>query len=451
MAAHKLFGTDGVRGKAGEAPLDQRTIWAIGRALARVLASDLGRAARVVVGRDTRESGPVVEAAIASGVAAEGGSFDTSGVITTPGVACVTRLEGYDAGVVVSASHNPYRDNGIKVFSPTGRKLDDAAEAEIERLVPELVAEYDTTATIDTLVENPAHAARYLAYLRDEVAAGLDLSGVRLALDCANGAAHALAPALFSSLGAEVHAIGVDPDGRNINEGCGSLHLEALCAETVSRGAHLGVAFDGDADRALFVDAGGRVVDGDRILYLLALDLDSRGELDGKKVVATVMSNIGLELALGAHGIALSRTAVGDKYVLDELVRGGGSVGGEQSGHIIFPKISLAGDGMITALEVLSALRHSGRSLEDLASGMERYPQVLVNVPVRERRPFEDVPEIAAVAAEVERELEGSGRLLLRYSGTELLARVMIEGKETATIEAQAARIASAIRDALGS
>lgn len=447
MTDLKLFGTDGIRGRAGEPPLDAATVRAVGRALARTLAGRLGRAPRVVIGRDTRESGTMVENALAGGIRAEGGHADGSGVITTPGVACITRLEDYDAGVVISASHNPFRDNGIKVFSPTGQKLDDAAEAEIERLVPELV---DAAAPNGVpLEERPSHVARYLDYLRTEVAHRLDLSGLRIVVDCANGAACALAPDLFESLGAELHAIGNTPDGRNINEGYGSLHLDALCAEVVARGADLGVAFDGDADRALFVDASGSPVDGDRILYLLALDMDARGELDGRRVVATVMSNIGLELGLAKHGIALARTPVGDKYVLDELLRSGNALGGEQSGHVIFPKISLAGDGLITATEVLTVLRRTGRSLADLASGMERYPQVLVNIHVREKRPFDEVPEVAAETARVERELEGSGRLLLRYSGTEKLARVMIEGKDLTTIEAQAERIASAIRSAL--
>jgi phosphoglucosamine mutase len=447
MTQRKLFGTDGIRGRAGEAPLDAATIWAVGRALARVLAGRLGRAPRIVVGRDTRESGPEVEAALAAGIRAEGGAVDGSGVLTTPGVACVTRLEGYDAGVVISASHNPYHDNGIKVFSPTGQKLDDAAEAEIERLVPELAGD---GGHVEPLAETASHAERYLEYLVGDVAHGLDLTGTTLVIDCANGAAYGLAPRLFAALGATVHALGVEPDGRNINESCGSLYLDALQAEVVERGADLGIAFDGDADRALFVDAAGAAVDGDSILYLLALDMDARGELEGRRVVATVMSNVGLEVALGKHGIALARTPVGDKYVLEELLDSGNALGGEQSGHVIFPKISLAGDGLITAVEVLTALRRAGRSLAELAAGMERFPQVLVNVPVREKRPFADLPGVATAAADVERELAGAGRLLLRYSGTEKLARVMIEGPDLAAIEAQAERVASAIRAELG-
>ncbi|MGB5037316.1 MAG: phosphoglucosamine mutase [Blastocatellia bacterium] len=444
----QLFGTDGIRGKAGEFPLDDGTVFTIGRALARVLALRLGRPPKVVLGRDTRESGPRVEAELAAGIHAEGGEVDVSGVISTPGIAVITRLEGYDAGVIVTASHNPFNDNGIKVFSPSGRKLDEEAERAIEALVHE--ADAPATSEIATVEEQPWHADHYREHVRTEVAAGLDLTGLSVVLDCANGAAYEQAPRLFRELGASVSAIGVEPDGRNINKGCGSLHLAGLQSEVAARGADIGVAFDGDADRALFVDANASVVDGDRIMFLLAMDLDARGQLEGRRVVATVMSNIGLEIALKARGIELSRADVGDKYVLEELLTTGASVGGEQSGHVIFPRISLAGDGMVTALEVLRAMRREGRSLSELASGMETYPQILVNVPVLEKRPFGDVPAIAATAAEVERELAGSGRLLLRYSGTERLARVMIEGRQQAVIAQQAERIAAAIRATLG-
>jgi phosphoglucosamine mutase len=469
MTQRTLFGTDGIRGLAGEPPFDDATLRAIGYAVATTLAEIIERPPRLLSGRDTRESGPRIEAAFAAGVREAGGSLDSAGVITTPGVACVTRLEGYDAGIVVSASHNPYHDNGIKIFSPTGQKLADDAEARVEEIVArgplpvagdptaELSEEAGiaggpsgrTTPPAEPTVTN-AHRDRYLAFLRERAAGDLDLAGLKLALDCAHGAAYALAPRLFRSLGAEVHAIGVEPDGRNINEGCGSLHLGPLGALVRETGADLGVAFDGDADRALFVDAYGEPVDGDRILYALAVDLDARGLLAGRRVVATVMSNVGLEIALGERGIALARTPVGDKNVLDELLRGGGSLGGEQSGHMIFPEISLAGDGMITALEVLAAVRRARRPLAELVSGMQPYPQILLNVRVREKRPFESVPEIVAAASQVQRELEGTGRLLLRYSGTENLARVMIEGRDEDEIRAQAGRIADAIRAALG-
>jgi phosphoglucosamine mutase len=451
MTHPRLFGTDGIRGLAGEPPLDETTLRAIGRAVAATLAETLGRAPRIISGRDTRESGPWIEAAFGEGVRRAEGSLESAGVITTPGVACITKLEGYDAGIVLSASHNPYHDNGIKVFSPTGQKLADAAEARVEARVAEYLAtDEPSRAPSAPVAENPAHRDRYLAFLRERAASGLDLSGLKLAVDCAHGASYALAPELFRSLGAEVHAIGVEPDGRNINEGCGSLHLGPLGALAREVGADLGVAFDGDADRALFVDATGTPVDGDRIMYALAVDLDGRALLAGRRVVATVMSNVGLELALAERKIALVRTAVGDKNVLDELLRGGGALGGEQSGHMIFPAISLAGDGMITALEVLTAVRRAGTTLADLVSGMRRYPQILLNVRVRERVPFESVPAIAAAAGEIERDLEGTGRLLLRYSGTENLARVMIEGQDENAIRAQAERLAGIVRSTIG-
>lgn len=444
----KLFGTDGIRGKAGEFPLDDATVYKIGRALATVLAERLGRPPRIVIGRDTRESGPRVEAELAAGIHEADGEVDVSGVISTPGIAVITRLEGYDAGVIVTASHNPFRDNGIKVFSPSGRKLDEGAERAIEALVASFSG--DGSSRVGQVEEQPWHADHYRDHVRDKIANGLDLGGLRVVLDCANGAAFEQAPRLFRELGAEVSAIGVSPDGHNINEGCGSLHLGGLQAEVLERGADLGVAFDGDADRALFVDAAGAIVDGDRIMYLLAVDLQERGELDGSMVVATVMSNIGLEIALKARGISLSRADVGDKYVLERLLATGAAIGGEQSGHVIFPRISLAGDGMLTALEVLRAMRNKRCTLADLAAGMRTFPQILVNVPVREKRPFEELESVSAVAAEIEGVLAGSGRLLLRYSGTERLARVMIEGPELSTITAQAERIAGAIRASLG-
>ncbi len=447
MPASELFGTDGIRGRAGEPPLDDATIRAVGQALTMVLTERLGRPPRIVVGRDTRESGRQVESALAFGVRAAGGTLDASGVITTPGVAAITRLEGYDAGVVVSASHNPFQDNGIKVFAPNGAKLDEDAESAVERLVPGLLGPVGTIEPID---ETPSHTEQYYEYLRDDVARGLDLAGLSLAVDCANGAAYTLAPRLFRELGATVHAIGVEPDGRNINRNCGSLHLEGLAAHVAATGADLGVAFDGDADRALFVDDKGNPVDGDRIMHVLALDLAARGELEANLVVATVMSNMGLEVSLREHGISLVRTPVGDKYVLEELRRTGASLGGEQSGHVIFPRISLAGDGIITSVELLFALRRADATLSTLAGRMPRFPQVLVNVRVREKRPFDELPELAAASADVARELEGNGRLLLRYSGTENLARVMIEGPDAGTIGVQADRLVQVIRGWIG-
>ncbi|MFL6286079.1 MAG: phosphoglucosamine mutase [Pyrinomonadaceae bacterium] len=452
----RLFGTDGMRGEAGVFPLDVATVRTVGRSLARRLGERLGRAPSLVTGRDTRESGAWIESAFASGARESGARVEAAGVITTPGVAYLARRLPADAGIVFSASHNPYRDNGIKIFTPEGRKLDDATERLIESDIH--AAREVNAKTMEGVAEvteedgRSAAALRslYLEYLCVEVGAGLSLEGLTVVVDCANGAAFELAPALLSRLGARVVAINDSPDGRNINLDCGSLHMEHLCRRVVEEGAHLGVAFDGDADRSLFADARGRLVDGDATMWVLAKLMQGRGRLSGNQVVATVMSNIGLELALGSRGVELLRADVGDKYVLEELLRTGAALGGEQSGHIIFPRMSLAGDGMITTLNLLRAVREEGGTLEHLTEGFERYPQVLLNVRVREKRPFEEVEEIARAAGEVRARLEGRGRLLLRYSGTEPLARVMIEGPGQEEIDSLAEELAAVIRRTLG-
>lgn len=478
----KLFGTDGMRGEAGRFPLDAPTVETVGRSLARQLAERAGgerRAPRIVLGRDTRESGEWIERAFLDGARAAGAECESAGIITTPGVAFLTRTLPMDAGVVISASHNPYHDNGIKIFAPTGRKLDDATERRIEadirqahsqeygdmhdgvRAAPREEEERasESRAEIsarsfavagDTEQRAGALQARYLDYLAEEVAPGLRLDNLRLVVDCANGAASHLAPALFERLGAKVFAVGNTPDGRNINHECGSLYVEQLRDKVLAEKASLGVAFDGDADRALFVDGRGQVVDGDATLWVMAKSLQARGELAGNRIVATVMSNIGLELALESRGIEMLRADVGDKYVLEELLRTGASLGGEQSGHIIFPRVSLAGDGMTTTLFLLRAMQESGETLEALNAGFARYPQVLVNVRVGEKRPFPEVAEIAEEARRTEATLAGQGRLLLRYSGTEPLARVMIEGRQQEEIERLAHALAAVIERALG-
>lgn len=455
----RLFGTDGMRGEAGKFPLDAETARTAGRSLARHLHEATGRAPRVITGRDTRESGGWLEAAFAEGARAAGAVCESAGVMTTPGVAFLARALPADAGVVISASHNPYHDNGIKIFAPTGRKLDDATERLIEADIyaardrrPETSTREGDGATADT--SDGARAdelrERYLNFLSGEVAGGLKLDGVKLVVDCANGAASALAPELFRRLGAHVVAVGTEPDGRNINRDSGSLHVERLAHRVAVEGASLGAAFDGDADRALFADKRGQVADGDATLWVMAVRMAERGELAGDAVVATVMSNIGLEIALRSRGLKLLRTDVGDKYVLEELLRAGARLGGEQSGHVIFPAISLAGDGLITTLLLLRAMRDTGRELHELTEGFRRYPQTLVNVRVREKLPFGEVEGVARAAREVESELGERGRLLLRYSGTEPLARVMIEGEKQDDVERLAEHLASAIRHHLG-
>ncbi|MGB7924291.1 MAG: phosphoglucosamine mutase [Pyrinomonadaceae bacterium] len=456
----RLFGTDGMRGEAGRFPLDAATVRVTGRSLARHLAEQAQgrRAPSIVVGRDTRESGPWLERALIAGAMEAGARVQSAGVITTPGVAYLTRQLPADAGVVISASHNPYEDNGIKVFAPSGRKLDDATERRIEAdIAAESAAEGGSIAPETDAVEDVTGAqeasalrARYLDYLAGEVAAGLSLEGMSIAVDCANGAAYELAPALFRRLGARVVAINSHPDGRNINRDCGSLHIEGLREKVFEERADLGVAFDGDADRALFIDARGTFVDGDATLWVMAQHLAARGRLRDGLVVATVMSNIGLEIALRSKGLRLLRADVGDKYVLEELLRTKASIGGEQSGHLIFPEESLAGDGMLTTLCLLRVMRETGARLDALTEGFVRYPQVLVNVRVREKLPFDEVARIAEVRRETEAQLGETGRLLLRYSGTEPLARVMIEGERQETIERYANRLAAAIRESIG-
>jgi phosphoglucosamine mutase len=454
----RLFGTDGIRGVAGEYPLDERTVAIIGQSLVSNLARELGRAPRILIGRDTRESGPQIELAFACGALASGATVRSAGVLTTPGVAYITRTRAFDAGVVISASHNPFQDNGIKVFSPTGKKIDDALERQMESAIAKAIhvgVVVEIEGREADWLRNQAsneeeYRESYVNYLATEVGSGLSLKGLRLAVDCANGAASSIAPVLFDRLGAGVTVISADPDGRNINEGCGSLHLEGLRDVVVARKLDLGIAFDGDADRALFIDDAGSLVDGDATLFILADYFKVRGMLSSGVVVATVMSNVGLELALGERGLELVRAQVGDRYVLEELLARGAKLGGEQSGHIIFPDISLAGDGLITAIELLRAVRDAGRTLGELASRMIRYPQVLVNVRVRSKPGFETVPEIKCAADLLERELGGRGRLLLRYSGTENLARVMIEGADEEKIKEQANQLAEVIRQRIG-
>ena len=444
----KLFGTDGIRGHANEFPLDPSTVTIIGSALTRCFRERLKREPRFVTGRDTRESGPGIEAAFHAGALAEGAQCESAGVITTPGVAYVTNAFEFDAGVVISASHNPYQDNGIKIFSPDGKKIDDETERSIEAAVfSSPPAEIKMTDVAND--RTGSFCDEYLKHLKRN-AGGLSLAGMNLVIDCANGAASWLAPDLFTTLGANVRSINDRPDGRNINRDCGSTHLEEVVNAVVENRADVGIAFDGDADRALFVDEKGAVVDGDATLWIMAQYLQDRGKLKNSKVVATVMSNIGLQIAMASRGIELLRANVGDKYVLEKLLETGSEIGGEQSGHIIFPNISLVGDGMMTALLLLKAVREMDVPLSGATKGFSRYPQILLNIPVREKLPFETVPAIAAAAKKVEGELQGDGRLLLRYSGTEKLARVMIEGKDQTGIEAQARRLAEVIGVALG-
>ncbi|MDQ3749132.1 MAG: phosphoglucosamine mutase, partial [Acidobacteriota bacterium] len=406
----KLFGTDGIRGEAGAFPLNEKTIEIIGNSLARQFTEQLGRSPRFITGRDTRESGAWIERAFCAGANAAEADCESAEIITTPGVAFLTEKFHFDAGVVISASHNPYQDNGIKIFLPTGKKIDEATEREIERDIFELEIENRSLSEpgeINTRADD--YQASYLSYLAEEFKT-LDLNRFKMVIDCANGAACNLAPKLFEKFGANVESINIAPDGKNINENCGSLHLENLQKKVLEEKANFGAAFDGDADRSLFVDEKGNLVDGDAVLWIMANHLQAHGKLNNQTVVATVMSNIGLEIALNSKNIRLLRTAVGDKYVLQELLKTDSAVGGEQSGHIIFPFHSLVGDGMFTTLFLLEAMRESGKSLSELTAGFVKFPQILVNVKVREKRPFEAVAEIAEAAKKIIDELGDKGR-----------------------------------------
>ena len=447
---NKLFGTDGVRGEAGIYPLDEPTIFSIGRSIAVRERERIGRAARIVTGRDTRESGTWIEQAFHGGAMSVGAECESAGVITTPGVAYVTSAFEFDLGAVISASHNPFYDNGIKVFLPSGRKIDEELESAVERDLASAETRGQDGQMIETNVS--AEAEMRSAYLEHLVAAGTDnrLDGRRLVIDCANGAASNLAPLLFRRLGADVITINDRPTGRNINENCGSLHLEGLQTAVKTARADFGVAFDGDADRALFVDENGEIVDGDGTLWIMAKSFQDNGTLKSGKVIATVMSNIGLEIALRSRDIEMVRTAVGDKYVLQELLRSNSEIGGEQSGHIIFPKDSLVGDGMRTAIRVLGAVVETGGKFSSAVDGFRRYPQILINVKVANKKPFAEIDAVQELSNEIERQLDGNGRLLLRYSGTENLARVMIEGKNQAEIEGLGNKLAQAVKAALG-
>jgi phosphoglucosamine mutase len=443
----KLFGTDGVRGQAGTFPLDTRTVRRLGMALVKALPR--GEAAPgLLVGRDTRESGEGIERDLALGARAAGATVVSAGVIPTPAVAHLTRSQGFAAGLVISASHNPYHDNGIKVFSGGGEKFTEALEAEVEAIMADASwREPEGDAPAVPFVDE---ATVYLTHARQALGGLVPDHAKRIAIDCANGATYQAGPALLHGLGFDVTMIGCEPDGRNINLECGSTHPERLARLVVEDGCDIGVAFDGDGDRAIFIDHTGRIVDGDAVMYLCAKQMLMTGRLRGPAVVATVMSNIGLEIALRAVGIRLERCPVGDKYVMEALLRDNLSIGGEQSGHVIFPDLLYTGDGIITALNVLRAMAETGRPLADLAGELKTYPQVLVNVGVREKKDLQTVPAVASAIAEIEKRLGDRGRLLVRYSGTEPLLRIMIEGEHQDEIRAWAARLGEAVRAAIG-
>lgn len=441
----KLFGTDGIRGIAGEYPLDRKTIFAIGRAVGHHLPAG---PRRIVIGQDTRESSSWIVAVLAGGLAVSGVEVESAGIITTPGIAFLTHTHEFSAGIVISASHNPWQDNGIKLFGHDGYKLPDSTELEIETEIFALLNAPESTAVREQpLVANHGLHAAYVNWLSHEVSG---LGHIRAIIDCANGAASAIAPEVFQQLGIDARYTHSSPDGRNINENCGALHPEVVSREVVSARADIGICFDGDADRALFADHQGDVVNGDAIMLLLARELKSRGELAQNTVVATTMSNMGLEIALCESGIKMLRAPVGDKYVLEEMQKSGAVLGGEQSGHIILSREATTGDGLLTALRVLEIVSRTGKPLRELVAGLKVFPQTIKNVRVREKLPLDQIPEVSAVIQKAISELNGNGRVNVRYSGTETLARVMVEAATEEAVHRIAGDIAGAIQKTIG-
>jgi len=446
----KLFGTDGIRAVAGQSPLDHKTIFAIGVALAHSLKKQTS-APRVVLGMDTRESSTWIAATLAQGLRVGGAEAASAGVIPTPGIAYLTRTHGFAAGIVISASHNPWQDNGIKIFGPDGYKLADAVELQMEaEIFEQLVVAQTPDAAIAALpAVVSSYRADYISYLRSNVPA-LRLDGKTVVLDCANGAASSIAPELFASFGGQLILTHCEPNGKNINERCGALHADVVAKEVLAHHADVGITLDGDADRALFADGNGVVVNGDAVLLIAARDLQARKLLRSDLVVATTMSNMGLEASLTRSGIRMARAAVGDKYVLEEMQRSHAVLGGEQSGHILFLDRSTTGDGLLTALVLLDVVQRAQQPLASLHQDLKVFPQVIVNVRVREKKPLESLPAIVRSIRAAEEELHGSGRVVVRYSGTEALARVMIEAESEEAMQRHATRIADAIRNELG-
>jgi phosphoglucosamine mutase len=448
----QLFGTDGIRGVAGQSPLDPVTIHAVGLALAH----HLGSSPRILIGQDTRESSDWIAATLTAGLNTGGATVENAGVIPTPAVAFLTRAHKFSAGVVISASHNPSQDNGIKLFGSDGYKLPDSTELAIEAEIFRHLANSSQLEEQTIKLAPPVNDSDRVEYIRFLLAAvpNLSLDGHRIVVDCANGAACSVAPEVFAELnangGGEVILSHISPTGRNINEGCGALHPKIVAAEVLAQKATIGITFDGDADRALFADENGHVVNGDAVLLLAARDLAARGLLANSTVVATTMSNMGLEAALKRSGIKMLRAPVGDKYVLEQMQATGASLGGEQSGHILFPSYATTGDGLLTALLLLDIVHRSGKTLAELTADLKTFPQVIVNIKVREKRPLESIPAVAASIAAAESALADSGRVVIRYSGTEALARVMIEAESEPLMQLHSQAIATAIRSELG-
>jgi len=452
MSEERLFGTDGVRGTANVHPMTAEMALSLGQAIARIFRTDGVGKHRIIIGKDTRLSGYLFEDALAAGICSMGVDVIQVGPMPTPGMAFLTADMRCEAGVMISASHNPYQDNGIKFFSSDGYKLPDAIERRIETLISsgELSALRAAPDEIGRAQRIEDVAGRYVVFLKKTFPIDLSLDGMRLVLDCANGAAYKVGPTVLEELGAEVFRLGVSPNGRNINEGCGSLYPQKVSEKVREVRADVGIALDGDADRVVMIDEKGTIVDGDQLIALCARDMVERGVLRGGQVVATVMSNLGLEKALAELGVGLLRTQVGDRYVVDAMREGGFNLGGEQSGHVVFLDHNTSGDGLITALQVLAIMQRKQRSLSELTTDFVRYPQVLINVRVADRKPIRDLPDVARMVETIERALGDRGRVLIRYSGTEPKARVMVEGDDEKKIREYAQELAAALRRAVG-
>ena len=446
-----LFGTDGVRGVANQEPMTSEMAMRIGRAAAHVFR-DSSRRHRVVIGKDTRLSGYMIESALTSGLCSMGVDVLLVGPVPTPGIAFLTRSLRADAGVVISASHNPYEDNGIKFFGRDGFKLPDDVEKRIEDLIftGAIDSVRPTASEIGKAFRIDDAIGRYNEFVKSSVPRGMDLAGLRIVVDSANGAAYKIGPRILTELGADVISLYDQPNGMNINQGCGSLHPEVISRAVVANNARIGIAFDGDADRVILCDEKGATVDGDAVMAICALQMMKEGRLKQSTLVATVMSNLGLELAMQKAGGKLVRAAVGDRSVMEKMIEGGYNLGGEQSGHIIFLDNNTTGDGLISALQVLAIMKQAGKPLSALAACMKTYPQTLVNVKVKERHDLSSIPEIAERMADIEKKLDGTGRLLVRYSGTELKVRVMLEGENQKEIKALAEDLAGIIKEKLG-
>jgi len=446
----KLFGTDGIRGVANVHPMTSEIAMQLGRAVAHIF-KDTDRRHRILIGKDTRVSGYMLETALASGICSMGVDVLLVGPMPTPGIAFLTTDMRADAGIVISASHNPFQDNGMKIFCRNGLKLPDEKELEIEQLMSskEIDSLRPTATEVGKAFRIDDAAGRYIVFLKNTFPNDFTLDGFKIVLDCAHGAAYKIAPHVFEELGAKVYPIGIEPDGVNINQNCGALHPEAISQEVKEQGADIGIALDGDADRVIFVDENGVEVDGDHIMAICAVDMHRENRLKKNTVVATVMSNIGLDIALKKEGIKMLRAAVGDRYILEEMLQHGYNFGGEQSGHIIFFDLNTTGDGILSALQILAAMKKNNKKLSELSTIMQRFPQVIENVEVKDKKDLDSVPEIKKAIDDAEKKLAGKGRILVRYSGTQPLCRVMVEGQDEKEIKGVAQNLAQLIGEKL--